>query len=615
MGYASGMSGNTLWSHRPFWRPGLLGLAMALPVLLAGRVGSAQQPTPFTDAGDPADGGSAFAGAGTEDALDEASFEVPGELVVDLRDDADAGAMSTLARLLTLSFSPTASEPTTRSYIVHTVPGLMATLASSLKRDPLVEYVEPLYRVKALGAPNDPLYKDQWHLDRVGAPAAWGFGIGRGATVAVVDTGIACEDHGPFTKATDLARTQCVTGHNFVAGNEHANDDHGHGTHVAGTIAQSTNNGLGAAGIAFGARLMPIKVLSENGYGTTADVADGIRWAADHGAQVINLSLGGPRNAKVLQSAVDHARAKGAIVVAAAGNSGGPVNFPGACENAFGVSATDSGDALAKFSSRGEGVDLAAPGVNVVQQTICNNGRGGCEQFPSWNGTSMATPHVAGAAALLVSLGVTDPAAVESILSRSARVVDTSDKGRLLYGAGILQADAAARWVTLVQGLARLGAVIALAMLLLRGLRKTGSSLGSGRFGFWVAALATGPGLLFFAPFVLSRELFVVDLLARPVADLDLLIDAGLHRWLPFANVLWPLALAAIGFSVKSLRPVIAGAAVGTAAYLATTAGLGFAYGPFGKTLLTLWCAANALGCLGVARAVLLDASKLPSRR
>jgi serine protease len=583
---------------------------MALPVLLAGRVGSAQPP-PADDA-DPAE---AYAGPGTE-AVDGESFGVPGAYVVDLKDDVESGAMLELARPLTLSFSPTASEPTTRTYVVRALPSLASSIMSALRLDRRVEYVEPLYRVKALGsAPNDPLYKDQWHLERVGAPNAWDFGIGRGATVAVVDTGIACEDHGPYTKGTDLNRTQCVAGYNFVAGNEHANDDHGHGTHVAGTIAQSTNNGLGTAGVAFGARLMPVKVLSESGSGTTADVADGIRWAADHGAQVINLSLGGPRNSKVLQSAVDHARAKGAIVVAAAGNSGGPVNFPGACENAFGVSATDDNDSLAKFSSRGEGVDLAAPGVNVVQQTICNNGRGGCEQFASWNGTSMATPHVAGGAALLVSLGVTDPAAVEAVLSRTARVVDDSDKGRLLFGAGILQAEAASRWVTAVQGLSRLGAVLALGFLLLRGARKAGASEGAGGLSFWLAALATGPGLFFFAPFVLSRESFVVDLLSRPVADLDLLVDASMHRWLPLANALWPLALAAVAFSVRALRPLIAGVAVGTAAYLATTAGLGFAYGPFGKTLLTLWCAGNALVCLGVARAVLLDASRLPSRR
>src|SRR5690606_25816301 len=142
---------------------------------------------------------------------------------------------------------------------------------------------------------------------------------------------------GPFTKASDLALTGCVEGTSFVRGTR-ANDDHGHGTHVAGTIAQSTNNGIGGVGLAFKARLMPVKVLSSNGWGTTAGVAAGIRWAADHGAQVINLSLGGPRNSKVIQAAVDHARSRGAIIVAAAGNSGGAVGYPGASEGVIGVS-------------------------------------------------------------------------------------------------------------------------------------------------------------------------------------------------------------------------------------------------------------------------------------
>ena len=198
----------------------------------------------------------------------------------------------------------------------------------------------------------------------------------------MIDTGIACEKFGPFDKATDLARTRCVEGYNFVAKSPHANDDHGHGTHVAGTIAQSTNNGIGAAGMAFDARLMPVKVLSQGGWGTTTDVADGIRWAADHGAQVINLSLGGPRNSRILQRAVDYAKKRGVVVVAAAGNSGGAVGFPGGSEGVIGVSALDPADKLARFSSRGPGVDLAAPGVDVVQQTICNGGRDRCERLP-----------------------------------------------------------------------------------------------------------------------------------------------------------------------------------------------------------------------------------------
>src|SRR6185295_15106897 len=191
-------------------------------------------------------------------------------------------------------------------------------------------------------------------------------------------------------------------------------------------------------------------------WGTTADVADGIRWAAEHGAQVINLSLGGPRNSSVLQKAIDFAVSRGVVVVAAAGNTGGRVQFPGASDGVIGVSASDPDDKIAKFSSRGEGVDIAAPGVKVTQQTICNKGRDKCERFPGYSGTSMASPHVAGAAALVVSLGVTDPVAVEEALRKSARVIDDSDAGQKLYGAGILHAGAAVERVTLHHALVRL---------------------------------------------------------------------------------------------------------------------------------------------------------------
>src|SRR5262249_36039202 len=270
----------------------------------------------------------------------------------------------------------------------------------------------------------------------------------------------------------DLASTECVTGWNFVTRNEHANDDQGHGTHVAGTIAQSTNNGIGGAGLAFHARLMPVKVLNESGWGTTAGGAHGIRWAAEPGAHVINLSLGGPRNSRVLQKAIDEAVARGVVVVAAAGNTGGRVQFPGASDGVIGVSASDPDDKIAKFSSRGDGVDISAPGVNVTQQTICNRGRDKCERFPAYNGTSMASPHVAGAAALVVSLGVTDPVAVEDALRKGARVVDGSPEGQKLYGAGVLQAASTVEQITLRHGLVRLVALAALTLLVARAARK-----------------------------------------------------------------------------------------------------------------------------------------------
>lgn len=542
--------------------------------------------------------------------IDDSAYEVPGSIVVDARDDLDAGSIRSLAADFGLSFTPSDLEPQTRIEIATTEVGRMAEIIERLKGDPRVEYAEPLWMVHALFAPNDPLMGQQWHLERIAAGRAWDFATGRGVTVAVVDTGIACEDHGPFTKGTDLALTECVSGWNFVTGNEHANDDQGHGTHVAGTIAQSTNNGLGAAGVAFNARLMPVKVLNESGWGTTADVADGIRWAADHGAQVINLSLGGPRNARVLQTAIDHALSRGVVVVAAAGNTGGRVQYPGASDGVIGVSATDSKDKLAAFSSRGEGVDIAAPGVNVTQQTICNRGRDAdrCPSFRAFNGTSMAAPHVAGAAALVMSLGVTEPAAVEEALRKNARVVDDSEPGKRLYGAGILQAGEAVMDVTKSHALVRMIGLMLIALWVGRAAKKKSADATSPwRLSFLLPALLAGPGLFFFAPWIMPRVNLAVDLLARPLADFDLLIGASLHRFLPLANALIPFGLTALFFGVRGARPLIAGLATGTAAYLASVIVLGDVAGPFGRAALIGWCALNVIGCLWIARTNLAE--------
>lgn len=542
--------------------------------------------------------------------LDEAAYDIPGELVVDMKDDVQEGVISSLLRGLGLTFRPTALAGQTKVQIVDVPVGRTASVLDQLQRDPRVEVVEPLARVKASFVPNDPLLNDQWHMVRVGATRAWDFTTGRGVTVAVVDTGIACEDYGPYTKGTDLATTKCVPGWNFVTHNEHANDDQGHGTHVAGTIAQSTNNALGGAGLAFNARLMPVKVLNESGYGTTADVADGIRWAAEHGANVINLSLGGPRNSRVLQKAIDYARARDVVVVAAAGNTGGRVQYPGASDGVIGVSATDSDDKIAKFSSRGEGVDVAAPGVNVVQQTICNKGRDKCERFPGYSGTSMASPHVAGAAALMMSLGVTDPSAVEAALRDNARRVDDSDAGKKLFGAGVLEAGAAAQHVTFAHALVRLVALFGLTMLIARGARKKNANASSPWTPlYWIPALIAGPGLLFFAPWVLPRVHLALDLLARPLGDLDLLLGVSVHRFLPLANAVVPFALTVVAFGMKRLRPVIAGLAAGTAAYLTSLVVLGDAAGPFGKIALLAWCTFNAMACFWIARTNLSETS------
>ncbi len=541
---------------------------------------------------------------------DETAWDIPGELLVDFADDTEPSALRDLFSRLAVSFAPSALESDTKIEIVRAAPSRLDELLARLSADPRVDIVEPHGRVRAFFAPDDPLFKDQWHLTRVGAERAWDFSTGRGVTVAVVDTGIACEDFPPFTKASDLNLTRCVPGYNFIAKNGHAADDQGHGTHVAGTIAQSTNNAIGAAGVAFDARLMPVKVLSSGGWGTMADVADGIRWAADHGAQVINLSLGGPRNSRILEKAVAHARSKGVVVVAAAGNSGGRVEYPGGTAGVIGVSATDSKDRLAWFSSRGPGVDLAAPGVGVVQQTICNGGKNRCETFPSLSGTSMASPHVAGAAALLVSLGVTEPDAVERALTASAERIDRSASGKKKFGAGLLSARASVTRTALTQLIARLLALAALIFIAFRWARKKGRAPSPWHPSFIIPALATGPGLVFFAPFVLPRSNDVVDVLARPVADLDLLLDAGLHGFLPLANVLLPLALTLVLLGVRGSRRPLAGVALGTAAYLTSVVLLGNVYSPVGSVVLTAWCALNALACLLLARLVLVrDAS------
>lgn len=530
----------------------------------------------------------------------ESDWDIPGEYVIDFEDDTDTSEIKSLFQRLGLSFRASRLVDTTKIEIVDIPSNVAATLAQ-IRGTGDVEHIEPHAKVRMLWTPDDPMYEKQWHMPRVGAEAAWATSIARGVTVAVVDTGIACENFKEFTKASDLNQTRCVEGFNFVKKGKHANDDQGHGTHVAGTIAQSTNNGVGTVGLAFGARLMPVKVLSSRGWGTTTGVADGIRWAADHGAQVINLSLGGPRNSKVLQSAIDHARSKGCIIVAAAGNSGGKVGFPGASKGVIGVSATDENDTLAWFSSRGDGVDIAAPGVNVTQQTICDQGRNRCEIFPAYNGTSMASPHVAAAAALLVGLGVTDADAVESILRGHAKNLNDEAK----YGAGLLQAHDAAEAVHREQVTTRLLFLLGLSLLAFAWARRRGKTISQASPSFWLTGLATGVGALFFAPWVLSRHDLWVDVLSRPLGDMSIFIGVDLHQLLPFANALVPLALVAILYRSKKAAGFLGGIAVGTAAYLASTMALGHLATPFGSMLTTLWCGLNALGSMYLASLVL----------
>jgi len=538
--------------------------------------------------------------------VDDGVDVVAGELAIDFKDDTTDADMATIATSLGLKLTPASPWSHEHDKIEVGTAYNLERAMEQLAKDPHVEHVEPMSVLHASAfTPNDPLYKEQWHLPRVGTGSAWSYSCGQGVTVAVIDTGVACFDHGPFSKGTDLKGTRCVKGYDFVNNRDEAADDNGHGTHVAGTIAQTTNNGHGVAGLAHCARLMPIKVLTGGGSGSVADVASGIRFAADNGAQVINMSLGGRIKSKILEDAINHALKKGVIVVAAAGNSRRSVEWPAAYPGVFAISATDQKDNLAWFSSRGPEVAIAAPGVDVVQQTVCNAGRDKCEVFGRFSGTSMASPHVAGAAALLVSAGVTDAASVREILGATAVAKDDPNK----FGAGILEASSAIARAHWSHVLIRSFALVLLGFIVSRRIAKKGGAMDKSKTMMFGALLA-GVGLFFFAPLLgiaprIGGARFALDLLMRPFGEWDVVFDAGLHRWLPLANALPAVGLAAIGFGSKRVRSFTGGFALGSAALLLSLAWSADVATPFGSLGLRLWAIANLMVCMFVARLAL----------
>lgn len=342
-------------------------------------------------------------------------------------------------------------------------------IIEKLKNDPAVEYVEPNYIAHAFMVPDDPYYIYQWNLDNseyggIHMERAWDIQSGGpSVVVAVVDTGIAYENYGRrYRKAPDLANTNFVPGYDFVNNDSHPNDDDSHGTHVAGTIAQSTNNGIGAAGIAFKISLMPVKVLDRNGDGTYADVAEGIRWAVDHDAKVINLSLGGSEPSQTLEDAVAYAYNKGVTIIAAAGNeSSASIAYPAAYDRyVIAVGAIQYDNKLAPYSNYGPSLDLVAPGGNLnldqngdgygdgVLQNTFNPNTKNPKDFGYWffEGTSMAAPHVSGVAALLIANGnATTPDEVRSSLQSTARDLGEAGPDET-YGWGLIDAYAALQW-------------------------------------------------------------------------------------------------------------------------------------------------------------------------
>lgn len=319
-------------------------------------------------------------------------------------------------------------------------------VAALLEDDASVRYAEPNYLARATSttSPDDPYLGYQWNLDQVDAKGAWAYGTGGGVIVAVLDTGV--RSGGPDGIANLLS------GYDFYNNDSNPSDGDGHGTFVAGTIGQRTDNGVGVAGLAPGVAILPLKVMSDDGYGDINSIANGLVWAADQGARVANMSLGSSSYSSTLKSACDYAHDRGVTLVAASGNEyASQVGYPAAFDNVIAVGASRYDGTRAGYSNTGAGLDLLAPGGDtavdqngdgyadgVLQETI----QGGGWTYTFWEGTSMAAPHVAAAAALVIAQGVDDPDQVRSVLRSTAQDVGASGYDTST-GYGVLDVGAA----------------------------------------------------------------------------------------------------------------------------------------------------------------------------
>ncbi|MCL6584094.1 MAG: S8 family peptidase [bacterium] len=308
---------------------------------------------------------------------------------------------------------------------------------SFLQAEPAILYAEPNWVGYSHFIPNDPFLPYQWHLPLINANLAWDISTGAGVVVAVLDTGVAFENFDIYALAPDLAGTSFVPGYDFVNDDPNPDDDEGHGTHIAGTIAQTTNNGLGCAGVAFGVSIMPVKVMDNTGSGTLTDIVDGIYYAANNGAKIINMSLGFGNNPTLaLEDAVNYASSSGCLLVCSAGNSGiNTPNYPASYPVCISVSGVRYDLTLGSYSNYGPDIDLCAPGGDLtLDQNLDGYPDGILQQthdganfknfgFYMGRGTSWAAACVSGVAALVISAsaGALDSAGVRSILETTAR--------------------------------------------------------------------------------------------------------------------------------------------------------------------------------------------------
>jgi len=382
-----------------------------------------------------------------------------------------------------------AEAVTTRTRVVKTRRGQsVAQKAAALRRRAGVLSATPNYIARASYIPTDPgrgttaggWQEIQWNFVGpfgINAPAAWDHvaEVGRvgaiGVTVAVLDTGVAYADRGRFRRSPDLRGNRFVRGYDFVDDDRYPNDENGHGTHVASTIAESNDNGIGVTGLAFGAKLMPVRVLDRWGEGDSAAISKGIRFAAKRGADVINLSFefGAGVTAGQIPDIIDalrFARRRNVLVVGASGNAArASVAYPARANDVLSVGATTEHGCVAEYSNKGPTLDLVAPGGgpdapldddancrpldesgrDIVQMTF----RPSTRQFGlpgNYTGTSMAAPHVSATAALVIASGVLGadptPAAIEARLKTTARDLGAPGPDNR-YGAGLIDAAAA----------------------------------------------------------------------------------------------------------------------------------------------------------------------------
>ncbi|MFL5864795.1 MAG: S8 family serine peptidase [Solirubrobacteraceae bacterium] len=425
----------------------------------------------------------------------QAAGYVPHEVIVGYR----AGAVEVPA-LSRLGVRSTAPAGTPGSRLLHlrageSVPGAIGRL----KRERGVAYAVPNYIAHAAGGGSGDFYPDdggradlahgwedmQWNMlpdTGVNAPQAWASLLaahragGKGVVVAVLDTGVAYRNWRRFRRSPDFGRTHFVAPYDFVAHNRYPLDRNGHGTFVAGIIGESTNNGIGVTGLAYGAAIMPIRVLDASGEGDEATIAKGIRYAVGHGAQVINLSLeflpsqvtSGVEIPQIL-NAISYAHRRGVTVVGAAGNDETKqIAYPARAKGVISVGATTRDRCLANYSNGGHGLDLVAPGGGddaiMVGEPDCHPGRSLPSIYqltltspPHWHqfgypsyyiGTSMSSPHVAAAAALVISSRVIGrhptPDQILARLEQTATPLPTGGaKPNADYGYGLLNAGAA----------------------------------------------------------------------------------------------------------------------------------------------------------------------------